>query len=108
MAKIREFGQVPAGQDLTGWQVHCPGDALARRKGPGGPSNNIAVIECQIGSPRSEHTTHRELMSPTALRSARRRHAYSVPCVLDHDVRDSPGSDAGHILDWPGKNHRYA
>src|SRR5262245_26334887 len=72
------------------------------------PSNNIAVIECQIGSPRSEHTTHCELMSPTALRIARQRHAYSVPCVLDHDVRDSPGSDAGHILDWPGKNHRYA
>src|SRR5215510_5537750 len=72
------------------------------------PSNNIAVIECQIGSPRSEHTTPRELMSPTALRIARQRHAYSVPCVLDHDARDSPGSDAGHILDWPGKNHRYA
>jgi hypothetical protein len=41
------------------------------------PSNNIAVIEYQIGPTRSERRTHRELRSPTALR------IQPLPAVLD-------------------------
>ena len=78
--------------DITKWRRAIMGNGDR-------PSNNIAVIECQISPTRSERRTHRELRSATALRIESQRHAYSAPCVSDHDVQDSPGSVSGHILD---------